>query len=749
MTIASDLYAQHRHDHDGFIRHLIEAMTLRQKLGQLCLYSVEQDFSADLFNPVYLPVPRDERLASIGRGEIGGFFNAVGVKDLLPLQRRAVNESRLGIPLIFAADVIHGFRTIFPVPLAEMASWDPDIARRTASAAAAEASSAGVDWTFAPGVDVARDARWGRMVESNGEDVTLACRFASARVLGYQRGDLSRADAVMATAKHFVGYGAAEAGMDYNRADMSWQTLLEHYLPPFKAAIEAGVGSVMTAFHDIDGVPCTANDRLLRGVLRDQLGFEGVIVSDYTSDYELVAHGLAEDSRHAALLSLRAGLDVSLESGIFLEHGEALVESGEVPIEVIDAAVTRMLRAKLALGLFDDPFRRLRPDREEADKPAHLPLAREAAARSPVLLKNISALPLAPGCKVALIGPLTDDQSHLNGCWSIFGSSADPVTLKTAMISELGAERVLHAPGCALTEPIPGGIDAACAAARAADVVILAIGESERWSGEARSRAETNLPEAQLELARAVSACGKPVVGIVTTGRPVPLAEFEPLFDAMLIGWFLGTQSGPALCDLLTGAAQPRARLPVSFPRHAAQTPLYYNRPATGRPWKYDGEPFRTAYEDLRPTPLYPFGFGLTYTSFVVGETRVDSESFTPDRQLTVRATVANTGERAGDALLQLYVRDLVGSVVRPVRELKDFEWVALEPGERKTVSFSLAAEQLRFPDRDGNMILEPGKFELWISDHAESGVSTIATLLASDKSPTGAPQLIAGEMEC
>lgn len=741
MTIASDLFARYRDDRDGFMHALLGAMTLGEKLGQLSLYSVEQDFSADLFNPVFLATPRTERLEAVRRGEIGGFFNAVGVQQLRALQEVAVGQGRLGIPLIFAADVIHGFRTIFPVPLAEMASWDPALARRTAMAAAAEASAAGLDWTFAPGVDVARDARWGRIVESSGEDVLLASRFASERVQGYQRGDLSRPDAVMATAKHFAGYGAAEAGLDYNRADISWRTLLEHYLPPFQAAIEAGVGSIMTGFHDIDGVPCTANERLLTGILREQWGFEGLVVSDYTSDHELIAHGHAEDPRHAALLSLRAGLDVSLESGIFIDHGEALVESGDLPEAMIDDAVVRMLRAKLALGLFDDPFRRLGGDRFQSEAPAHLPLALEAAERSPVLLKNNSALPLARGCKVALIGPLADDPSHLNGCWSIFGSSAHSTTLRQAMLEQLGAERMHYVRGCELTEAIPGGVEEACAAAAAADVVILCIGESERWSGEAQSRVDLNLPAVQLELAHALHTCGKPVAAVVATGRPLPLAAFEPLCDAILISWFLGSQSGPALCNLLTGAAAPRGHLPVSFPRHFGQMPLYYNRTATGRPWRQDGEPFRAAYDDVRPTPLYPFGFGLTYTSFAFGETQAQADKFSPDMPLIISASVTNTGARTGDALVQLYVRDLVGSVVRPIRELKDFRWVTLRPGETQAVHFSLEADQLRFLDQSGKSVCEPGKFELWISDHAEGGVSTIATLVPAGQSPASISQ--------
>jgi beta-glucosidase len=732
MNAVHDLLQQTGEDADAFIAALLAQMTLEERLGQLCLYTAEADPAADAFNPTFDSTTHGDRPAQIRRGEVGGMFNTTSGQQARTLQEIAVEQTRLGIPLIFAADVIHGYRTIFPVPLAEMASWDPELAQRTARAAATEASAAGLDWTFAPGMDVARDARWGRTVESSGEDALLASRFAAARVRGFQSEDLRQPTAMMATAKHFAAYGAAEAGLDYTAADVSWRSLREHYLPPFQAAVNAGVGAIMTAFNDVDGVPCTANETLLRTVLREEWGFGGIVVSDYTSDYEMIAHGYAADDRDAARLSLNAGLDTILQSGLFVRFGVGLVKSGEVDVATIDRAVERMLRAKWDLGLFHDPYLRLAEALSSPIAPQARPLAREAATRSVVLLKNAQdTLPLAATTRIALIGPLADDPAHLNGCWSVFGDTAESVTIRRGLEKQFGKASVCFERGCAIDKTLKGGCAKALELAADADVVVLALGESERWSGEARSRSEIGVPAPQLELARAIRACGKPVVTLLTTGRPLPLEELSELSDALLVTWFLGSEAGHAVADVLSGQQAPRARLPMSFPRRAGQVPLYYNRKASGRPWLNDGNAFSAAYVDTPPSALYPFGDGLTYTRFRFGPVHVSAGTMSEGEEILVSADVTNVGQRPGETLAQLYIRDVAASVVRPVRELKDFQWIALNAGETRTVEFTLTMAQLAFWKRDMQFGVEPGAFEVWVADNAQNGQSSPITFVS------------------
>jgi beta-glucosidase len=706
---------------------LLARMTLVEKLGQLSLSSVEVGIeNGDPVNPLLTSRTPDERLEDIRAGRVTGIFNALGVKTLLPLQRAAVEESRLGIPLLFAADIIHGCRTIFPVPLAEAAAWDPDLARRTAESAAREAAAEGIAWTFAPGVDVARDARWGRVVESSGEDVRIACLLARARVAGYQGTDLANAASVMATAKHFAGYGAAEGGLDYAAADISWRTMREHYLPPFHAAVESGVGCVMTAFNDFEGIPCTANARLLREILPDQWGFNGVVVSDFNSDLEMVSHGYAADAREAARLSLLAGLDMSMESGVFLAHGVDLVESGEVPISLIDNAVMRVLCMKQRLGLFANPYNRLDAERERhvRDDHAARALAREAATRSIVLLKRrAQVLPLAPGTKIALIGPFAADRAHLNGPWSLFGCNRNSVNVLDGLAHRFGRERITCVEGSAIEAPLPGGIDAAVACASEADVIVLVVGEGQHMSGECRSRADVSVPEPQMELARALRQCGKPMVALVRTGRPLALGWLAEHADALLVTWFLGSETGHAIADVLSGTAMPSGRLPISFPRHSGQAPLYYNRKATGRP-VIEGEPpiFKTRYRDVGDKPLFPFGFGLGYGDVQYGPVEISRSRIRSGERIRASVRIENAGKYPCEELVQLYIRDVAASLIRPIRELIDFRRTRIEPGASAQVSFEFGEQELAFEGADGERKAESGEFLLWITRDAESG---------------------------
>jgi beta-glucosidase len=704
-----------------FLEDLLGRMTLEEKVGQLSLYSADVKLGgAESVNPpLSFEAPRD-RFDDVRAGRVTGFFNGYGEAYIRGLQRMAVEESRLGIPLIFGADVIHGFLTAFPVPLAEAASFEPDLAERIAATAAAEAASQGLHWTFAPGADLCRDARWGRVVESYGEDALVASRFAAARVRGFQGPDLSDPRRLMATVKHFAAYGAAEAGLDYNTAEISRPTLIDHYLPPYRAAVQAGAGAVMTAFNDVDGVPASANRELLTEVLRDAWGFEGFVVSDYNSDAETVAHGLAETPREAARLCFAAGLDMCMQSGLYAEHLPGLVAEGRVEAAAVDRAVLRVLRAKQALGLFDDPYRGLGLAFDPAPARA---LAREAARRCPVLLKNDQGLlPLRPGLRLALIGPFAREHSHLNGAWAIFAANGASVNLEEGFAAALGPGGLVVEPGSGIAEPIAGGLDAAVAAARAADVVLLAVGEGQHMSGESRSRSDIGLPAAQLDLARAMKQAGRPVVTLLRTGRPLAVPELAELSDALLVTWFLGAETGHAVADLVLGRAAPSGRLPMSFPRTVGQVPIYYARKATGRPPREPPGPFTARYLDVDPTPLYPFGHGLTYGHIAYGPTQLSGAELAWDETLTVSCEISESAGVAAEEVVQLYVRDLAASRVRPVRELKAFRKVAIAAGARAAVTFELRAADLGFADGVTGWTIEPGAFEVWIAPDAEAG---------------------------
>ncbi|MDO7836912.1 glycoside hydrolase family 3 N-terminal domain-containing protein [Sphingobium sp. HBC34] len=714
---------------------LIAKMTIEEKAGQMtCL--------ADSFRPFNPPNPQvgiqdARRLADeVRKGRVGCLFNGIGVAGARRAQEIAVRDSRLGIPLLFAGDVIHGLKTIFPVPLAEASSFDPDLCQRTARAMAVEATAAGLHLTFAPMVDVARDQRWGRVVEGAGEDVTLTGLLSAARIRGFQGRDLRRDDSLLACPKHFAAYGAVAAGLEYGNVDISDETLRETHLPPFGQAFAAGALTTMAAFNEINGVPATADRELLTDILRGEMQFRGFVFSDYTADEELVAHGFAQDDRDAARLAVLAGVDMSMQSGLYIRYLPDLVKSGAVPMATVDVAVRRILYVKAAIGLFDNPYRSLD---EAAEKtriftPAHRALAREAAARSVVLLKNDGLLPIDParGQKIALIGPFADDTANLYGPWAFYGDPGKGVDIATGLRAALpdGATlTVTH--GSAVNAPIDGGIAQAVAAAKAADIVLLAIGESQAMSGEAQSRTVIEIPPAQQALADAVAATGKPVAVLLRHGRALALHGGVANAQAILATWFLGSQAGHAIADILLGRVDPSGKLPVSFPWESGQEPFYYDRKSTGRPVVDDRTEYKARYATTDNSARFPFGHGLTYTDFVLDRLTLSDTALRWDAAIEVTARITNKGKRKGSEVVQLYTRDRVASRTRPIRELKRMARVTLAPGESRTIRFSLSRRDLEFVGAKSQRIAEPGAFDLWVGQSSVGGLKGAFTLYA------------------
>jgi len=627
------------------------------------------------------------------------------------VQRAAVEESRLGIPLIYGRDVIHGHRTLFPIPLGQAAAWDADLVRDASAAAAKEASAAGIHWTFAPMIDIARDPRWGRVAEGFGEDPFLVSVMAEACVRGFQGDDPAGSESVLACLKHFLGYGAAEGGRDYNSTEITEHTLLNVYLPSFEAGIKAGAGSVMAAFHEIGGTPCSGNRQLLTGLLRDRLGFDGLIVSDWNSVGELQEHGVAESPRDAAAIALDAGVDLDMCSGAYLTHLPELVEAGIVPIEQVDNAVRRVLRTKFLCGLFERPYtERSIPSQEFAE--ATMALARRLAARSAVLLKNDgSVLPLSKHrSRIAVIGPLAHARRELMGTWSIDAVDSDGVTVVEGIRAVAPDIEILTGAG-------PSDLDLSLASR--ADVVIVVVGEHHNRSGENASLADLHLPPGQTELVRAAKELGKPTIAVVCAGRPIILTDIERSADAILYAWHPGVQGGLGIADILFGGASPAGRLPITFPRHEGQIPLYYNHKSTGRP--NEGK-----YLETLTTPLYPFGYGLTYTTFAYSSLSLDAAAISANDTITASISIKNTGSQAGEEVVQLYIRDLVARVTRPIKELKGFQRVSLEAGETKTVTFTIGPDQLSYAGPDGRRIVEPGEFQVWIGGDSTAAQSAV-----------------------
>jgi beta-glucosidase len=715
------------------ITALLSEMTLREKAGQLNQvrpsFAGDGDIAALVENPdseMHKEVQQDFHEEWIREGAVGSYLGVEGAAETNRLQKIAVEESRLGIPLLFGLDVIHGYRTIFPIPLAEACTWEPDVARRSAEIAAREAAAAGVHWTFAPMVDIARDPRWGRIAEGAGEDPYLGSAFAAARVQGFQGDDPHDPDHLAACAKHYVAYGGALAGREYNTVDLSLQTLHEIYLPPFKAAVDAGVATLMSAFNDINGVPASANCYTLTEVLRRQMGFSGFVVSDYTSIGELVAHGFAADRKEAGQKALLAGVDMDMISQSYRYDIPELVEAGALPIEAVDEAVRRVLRVKFWLGLFENPYRTT-PEKEAASRllPEHLAAARDAARRSMVLLKNEGGLlPLGRGTKkIAVVGPLAMNAPAMLGSWSFTGSPRDVITILDgirAAAQPLEIE-VDYAPGGSVTGEETEDFLPAAQLAAGADVVVAVVGETAEMSGEAASRMELGLPGRQEDLLKALYAAGKPLVVVLVNGRPLALPWVAQHAAAIIEAWQPGVQAGNALADVLFGAYNPAGRLAATFPYAVGQVPLVYNHPSTGRPPA--ANKFTSKYIDGPVEPLYPFGYGLSYTTFVYSGLTISPAQAPLDGKLYACATVTNTGALAGEEVVQLYIRDLVASRVRPVRELKGFYKVALAPGESRRVCFELDAQELGFVNEQMSRAVEPGKFQLWIGPDSTKGL--------------------------
>ena len=722
------LQAVGRVETPAFVNDLIGRMTLEEKAGQLQLMASAWGGGAALaLNPPQGNSDFPRQIEDARQGQLTGVFNGNGATMARILQTAAVKQSRMKIPLIFAADIIHGHRTIFPVPLAEVASFEPDLARRTAEAAAFEAAGAGIDWTFSPMVDVARDQRWGRGVEGGGEDVLLGRLFAAARVQGFQGSDLRSSEHMLACIKHFAAYGAAEEGLDYNTVDMSEARLREVYLQPYKAGFDAGALSAMASFNEINGVPSTGNHWLMTDLLRGEWAFSGFVVSDYTGDEEMIAHGFAKDGRDAARLAFLAGVDMSMQSGLYRQHLPGLVRGGEVPQARLDESVRRVLALKAMLGLFDDPFRRIDVRRETARSmlPKTRALAREAGRKAIVLLKNTGDLLPLPraGKKIALIGPFAAGQHDLVGPWVVYGDDAKSVDLATGVRAALADKNgLIVAPGSGVEEPLAGGIEQAVAAARQADIVVLAIGEGANMSGEAQSRTEIVVPEPQQQLAEAVAKVGKPVVVVLKHGRALALKGAVADASAILATWFLGTETGNAIADVLFGAYGPSARLPASFPRAPGQEPYYYAHKSTGRPNPPgDLQPYKAHFRGIPNSALYPFGHGLTYGKIEYSALALSAPALPVNGTIEVAATIRNEGSRAAEEVVQLYVHDRVASLTRPVRELKAFRKVALAPGQSEVVRFTLRSSDLGFYGRDNRLTLEPGTFDVWIAPSAES----------------------------
>ncbi|WP_116092608.1 beta-glucosidase BglX [Sphingomonas crusticola] len=735
MVTPARVWAERAETRDPFIERIIAGMSIEEKAGQLTIYSDPARTDGPPVNPTANRQSLDQLKADIAAGRLTGVFNGIGVAGGRELQRIAL-QSRSKIPMIFAADTIHGMKTTFPVPLAEASSFDPELARRTARAAAVEASAKGIHWVFAPMVDVARDQRWGRVVEGSGEDTYLGVEFAKARVQGFQNGDLRNNDSVLACPKHFAAYGAVLGGMDYNTADIPETTLREVHLPAFKASFDTGALSTMSSFNDIAGVPSTGNHYLLTDILRGEWGFRGLVVSDYTSDEEMILHGYAADGPDAAAKAINAGCDISMQSALYIKHLPDLVKDGRVSMETVDTSVRRVLTVKRALGLFENPFRSLDLVREKRDvrRPDAIALARECARKSVVLLKNEGGLLPLPksGKSIALIGPSIADKADCPGPWANFPDIESCVTIEEGFRGALGRNAALRVErGSDYEKPLEGGIPAAIAAAMASDVIVLVVGESTNMAGEAQSRTDIVVPAPQMALAEALAATGKPMVVLLRHGRALALAGAVRNAPAIMATWFLGSETGHAIADVVFGDFAPQGRLPVSFPQASGQEPFFYNHRATGRPQVSDDANWKARYREITNDALYPFGHGLTYSSVSYAPTQVSAPTLSGGQVLKVTATVTNTGAHATHEVAQLYIHDRVASMTQPVRALKGFQHLDLKPGKSATVEFTLSTADLGFVHPDLKTYAEPGIFDVWVAPSSVGGTPASFTLTA------------------
>ena len=725
-------------DMDRFLDNLLKRMTLEEKIGQLTLPVTGEITTGQAKN--------SDIATKIKRGEVGGLFNLKGVDKIRDVQRLAVENSRLGIPLLFGMDVIHGYETIFPIPLGLSCTWDIPAIEESARIAAVEASADGISWTFSPMVDISRDPRWGRVSEGSGEDPFLGALIARAMVRGYQGKDMSRNDEIMACIKHFALYGAAEAGRDYNTVDMSRQRMFNDYMLPYQAGVEAGAGSVMASFNEVEGVPATANKWLMTDVLRGAWGFNGFVVTDFTGISEMIEHGIG-DLQTVSARAINAGVDMDMVSEGFIGTLKKSVEEGKVSVETVNTACRRILEAKYKLGLFDNPYKYCdlkRPARDIFTK-EHRAAARKIAGESFVLLKNeglsptlAPVLPLSPTGTIAVIGPLANTRSNMPGTWSVAAVLDKSPSLVEGLTEWVGNQgKILYAKGSNLIGDAAYEeratmfgrslnrdnrtdqqlLDEALKIASQADVIVAALGESSEMSGESSSRTNLNLPDVQHTLLEALLKTGKPVVLVLFTGRPLVLNWEQEHVPAILNVWFGGSEAGPAIGDVLFGAVNPGGKLTMTFPKSVGQIPLYYAHKNTGRPLKEGKwfEKFRSNYLDVDNDALYPFGYGLSYTTFRFSDITLNRSSIGMDNELVASVTVTNTGDRAGSEVVQLYIRDLVGSVTRPVKELKGFEKIYLQPNESRTVRFTIAPEMLKFYNADLKFVAEPGDFDVMI----------------------------------
>ncbi|MBX9781674.1 MAG: beta-glucosidase BglX [Chitinophagaceae bacterium] len=697
---------------------VLKLMTLEEKAVQLNQYSGDWAFTG--------PITADnDKIGQIKRGLVGSILNVTGVKHTRELQQYAL-QSRLKIPLLFGQDVIHGFRTAFPIPLAEAASWDLEAIERSARIAAIETSAAGVHWTFAPMVDISRDPRWGRVMEGAGEDTYLGSLIAKARVKGFQGKGLGNTDAVMACVKHFAAYGAATGGRDYNSADMSLRMLWETYLPPFLAAKEAGAATFMNAFNDLNGIPATGNRYLQREILKGKWKFNGFVVSDWGSVGEMISHGFAKDTMETAQIAINAGSDMDMESRSYIKHLPQLVRSAKIKLEMVDDAVRRILRKKFELGLFDDPFKFSNEQRQQQqwNNPQHLVAARDMAKKSIVLLKNQNqTLPLKKNQKIALIGPFVKAVKDNLGYWSMEwdDDSSRIVPLWKGMMNKVNSNQLLYAKGCNINDTVTSGFAEAIAAAQQSDIVVITVGEARDMSGEAKSRSSLQLPGVQNQLIAAIAATGKPVVLLIHAGRPLIFDKAAAHASSVVYTWWLGTEAGNAIADVLYGDYNPSGKLPMTFPRAEGQIPVYYNYYNTGRPAEGgNNDYYISSYIDLPNGPAYTFGYGLSYTSFSYTNFQLSAASLKGNQILTASVTLTNTGTVKGKETVQLYIRDMMGKVVRPVKELKGFQQSELLPGESKIISFKITANDLRFYDDQLNYNWEPGAFEIMIGGNSK-----------------------------
>ncbi|HEY8999829.1 MAG TPA: glycoside hydrolase family 3 N-terminal domain-containing protein [Mucilaginibacter sp.] len=706
---------------DQKVEALLAKMTLDEKIGQLNQYNGDWEATG--------PVTKDvgNKLDEIKQGRVGAVLNIMGTDHCRTFQDAAM-KSRLKIPLLFGQDVIHGYSITFPIPLAEAASWDMGAIEKAERIAATEASASGINWTFAPMVDIARDPRWGRVMEGAGEDPYLGSQIATARVKGFQGNGIGSADAVMATAKHFAAYGAAIGGRDYNSVDMSLRTLWEIYLPPFKAAADAGVGTFMNSFNDLNGTPATGNSYLQRDILKGAWKFKGFVVSDWGSIGEMINHGYAKDNYEAAQEAITAGSDMDMESRSYINNLAKLVADKKVTVTLIDDAVRRILRKKFELGLFDDPYKFINPDREKTalNRPENLEAARDMARKSMVLLKNDNnLLPLSKNLKtVALIGPLVKAEKELKGFWSLdVDQNKGIVSLMEGMKNHAPDTKFVYAEGCKITGTSHDGFADAIAAAKKADVVVMAMGEAPDMTGEAKSRSNIHIPGEQEELIKAIKATGKPVVVLLMAGRPMVFNWTAENIPSIVYAWWLGTQGGNAMADVLYGDYNPSGKLPITFPRSEGQIPIYYNHYNTGRPAQSDTDLFyKSAYIDLRNSPQYAFGHGLSYTTFEYQN--MELGKFKPSvkelKPIQVSFMIKNTGKRAGEEVVQLYIRDMVSQPVRPIKELKDFKKIMLQPGEIRRVTFNIKRDELAFYNDKLERVTQPGTFQIMIGSASD-----------------------------